>query len=111
MPMSRLFAGTLVRSCAAHRDGARGRLVQAGQDAQRRRLAAARRAEQRDELARLDVQGQPVEGLDRAVDPGQVVQFDGNPVRHVGTPGWVAGVGGLRRTARSDRGCCDACRG
>ena len=53
-------------------------LVEAGQDAQRGGLAAARRAEQRDQLAGFDVQGEPVERLDVAVDPGQVVEFDGD---------------------------------
>ena len=47
---------------------------------QRGGLAAARRAEQGDELAGLDVQGEPVEGAcTRAVDPAQVVQSDADP--------------------------------
>ena len=78
MPMSRLLAGTLLTSCAADRHRARRGLVEAGEDAQRGGLAAARRAEQRDQLARLDVQGETVERLDGAVDPGQVVEFDGD---------------------------------
>ena len=47
---------------AAHRDGAGRRLVEAGEDPQRGGLAAARRAEQGDQLAGLEVQGEPVEG-------------------------------------------------
>jgi hypothetical protein len=45
------------------------RLAQAGDDAQGRRLAAARRAEQRDELARPHVEVEAVE-CDHAVGEG-----------------------------------------
>ena len=38
--------------------------LQAGEDPQRGRLAAARRAEQHHHLARLDVEAEPVEGVD-----------------------------------------------
>ena len=94
-----LVRGHLGDVPAADRHGARGGLVQAGEDPQRGRLAAARRAEQGDQLTRLDVQGQPVERLDGAVDPGQVVEFDGDSVRHAGAPGCGAGVIGAVATA------------
>jgi hypothetical protein len=58
-----------------HRPGRGG--VEAGQDAQRGRLAAAGGPEQRDELSRLDVQGEPVQRPDGAVDAGEVGQLDG----------------------------------
>src|SRR4029077_537955 len=65
-------------------------------------FSAARRAEQRDELARLDVQGEPVERLQAAVHPGQVVEFDGNAVRHAETP-VEAGTGTTGSTAALPR--------
>src|SRR5262249_46499230 len=45
-------------------DRADGRLAQPGDDAQRRRLAAARRAEQRHELARANLEIKAIERLD-----------------------------------------------
>ena len=69
------------------------RLVEAGQRAQRGRLAAARRAEQRDQLARGDLERQPVEGVDRAVVAVQVEELDGD-------------AGALRATALASRGRC-----
>jgi hypothetical protein len=65
-----------------------GRL-EAGQDPQRRGLAAARRAEQRDQLARRDVQRQPMERADGAKGAGQVAQGDRRAV--------AAGPGNLLR--------------
>ena len=52
---------------AAERDPARVGLLEAGDHAQRRRLAGARRAEQREELARGDCQVDAVDGNDIAV--------------------------------------------
>ncbi len=62
---------------AADLDAAGRRLVEAGQDAQCRGLAAARRAEQGHELAGGEMEGESVERADRAVDPGQVRQLNG----------------------------------
>ena len=93
MPISRLFAETLVRSLPSTETVPE---VASSRPARMRSavvLPHPGRAEQGDQLTRLDVQRQPVEGLDRAVDPGEVVQLDGNAIRHVGTPGCVAVVG------------------
>ena len=51
MAMSRSLAGTWLIDPAVDRDGARGDRLQPGDHAQRRGLAAARRAEQHHELA------------------------------------------------------------
>ena len=61
---------------------ARRGLVEPGEDAQRGGLAAARRAQQGHQLTGLDVQGQPVEGLHRAVDAGQVGRSTATPAVH-----------------------------
>ena len=66
MPMSRLFAGVRRDVLAVDEHRARRRLVEAGEQAQRGRLAAARRAEQREQLARLDPQVSPASA---AIDP------------------------------------------
>jgi hypothetical protein len=62
---------------AADQDRPRGRHFEPGDHAQRRGLAAARRAEQRDQLARLDEQRDVVDGRDLAlaVDLGDVPEL------------------------------------
>ena len=51
-----------------------------------------------------DRQGQPVKGLQAAVHPGQVVEFDGNAVRHAETPeGAGVGTAGSAATRRRPR--------
>ena len=85
--MSRLLAGDAGEVLAADLDATRRGLVEPGQDAQRRGLAAARRAEQGDELARREVEGEAVERLDGAVDAGEVGQLDGEPGLGLGSRG------------------------
>src|SRR3546814_6015743 len=53
---------TLFRSLALQQDGALAGRLEAGQHAQQRGLAAARGAEQREELALEDVEGDVVDG-------------------------------------------------
>ena len=53
MPTWRWFGGMVGDVLAVDADGARGRALEAGDHAQGRRLAAARRAEERHELAAL----------------------------------------------------------
>ena len=77
MPMSRLLAGTSVTSRPADDDPAAVDLLEAGQRPQRRRLAAPRRAEQRDQRAGRDVEGEPVERLHLTVGAVQVLEPDG----------------------------------
>jgi hypothetical protein len=57
---------------ALDRDRALGRLLEAGDHPQRRRLAAPRRAQQREELAVVNVEVQPVDG-------DQIVKALGHP--------------------------------
>ena len=75
-----------VRALAVHLDGAGRRLDQIADQAQQRRLAAAGRADQRDELGRLDLQVDLLdcgdvpfrEGLRQAVDRDDAhTRFDG----------------------------------
>ena len=56
MPMLRWFGFSRVTSLPSITDRARGRLLEAGDHAQHRRLAAAGRPEEGDELAALDVE-------------------------------------------------------
>ena len=51
-------------------------LVEAGDEAQRRRLAAAARAEQRDELPRVEREVDPLERRDRAEGAPQLLELD-----------------------------------
>ena len=71
----RFAGGTYVTSLPCEQDAARGRLLEAGDHAQRRRLAAARRAEQREELALADPQVE-------IVDDGHVAEALGHAVEH-----------------------------
>ena len=61
---------------AVEHDAARRRLVEAGEHAQQRRLAAARGAEQREELALVDDQRQVVDGDEIAELLGDVLKRD-----------------------------------
>ena len=65
--MSRSFGGTSLTTCAADRDLAAGDLLEPGDHAQRRALAAARRADQDDELLVDDVEVDAADGLDVVV--------------------------------------------
>ena len=73
---------------------ARVGLLEAGDHAQRRRLAAARRAEQRQQLARLDVEADVAHGVDLALHA-------------CGRSAWRR----RRAGCRSDRPCASASRG
>src|SRR5206468_3419686 len=63
---------------AADHDPAGVRILQAGEDAQRGGLAAARRPEQGDEFARPDRKVQVVQGVDRAERAAQPVEVYGD---------------------------------
>src|SRR5690606_35886652 len=56
-----------------------GRMLEAGQHAQQRGLAAARRPEQREELALVDVERQVVDGGEIAEPLGDVAERDEGP--------------------------------
>jgi hypothetical protein len=75
------------------------RLLQTGEDAQRGRLATARGSEEHDELAGVQVQVQPVEGVHVAVRPAQAGQLDGDSGGASGRP--VVCVGHLLPFGRS----------
>ena len=66
---------------AAHRDGAVGRLLEAGDDAQQRRLPAARRADQANELSRCDRKVDAPERLDLAVAHAKALGHAGHRQR------------------------------
>ena len=61
-------------SCAVEQDAARGRPLEAGEHPQQRGLAAARRPEQREELALVDVERQVVDGGEVAEPLGDVLE-------------------------------------
>ena len=85
MPMSRLAAETRVMSLPPTVIAAGVGVLQAREQPQRGGLAAAGRAEQRDQLAGLQGQVQVVERDHRAVVPAQSLQphLDGGPGRAV----------------------------
>ena len=62
--------------CAGEQDLALGRLLEAGDHAQGRRLAAARRPEQRVELAARDAQVHVVDGGDVTESLGDAEDLD-----------------------------------
>src|SRR3954452_917894 len=70
--------------------------VEARDRPQRRRLPAARRAQERQELAARDVQVEPVEGHHGAVPAGQPLQPDGHPRALPQVGGAGDAVGGSR---------------
>ena len=84
MPMSR--AGIERRFGVADLDGAAVGVVQPGQDLQHRGLAAAGRADQRDQFAFLHVHGDVGDGQEfralRAIDLADVAQADEGLGRH-----------------------------
>ena len=79
--MSRSFGGTSLTTPLADEDVARGLLFQAGEHAQRGRLAAARRADEHQELLVADLEVEVVDRGDVAELLGDVVVGDG---RHSG---------------------------
>ena len=76
MPMSRLFGGDARDVLAVDDDPARVGAVEAGDEPQRRRLAAARRPEQREELALAELDLDAVERLHGAEVAVEVLQFE-----------------------------------
>ena len=78
IPMSRLFGGTWVMSLPSTTIRP-GRPVEAGDEPQRRRLAAAPTAEQREELALLERDLDPVERDDVAERAVQALELERTP--------------------------------
>ena len=76
MPMSRRFGDMRVTSSPPTRMLPRVGLVEARDEAQRRRLAAAARPEQRHELARLEREVDALERRHGAEGPPQPAQLD-----------------------------------
>ena len=66
MAMSRSFGGDVVDDALADRDLAGGDRLEPGDHGEQRRLAAARRADQHDELAGLDLEVDALQHLDGA---------------------------------------------
>ena len=78
MPMSRRLAGVVGHVASADDHAPAVGAVEAAEQAQRGRLAAARRAEQRDQLAGLDVEVELVECDERAEAARQALEVDGD---------------------------------
>ena len=66
MAMPRLAGGMSMTFVAVDQHAARGRILQPGDDAQQRRLAAAGRADEDDELAVLHLEVDALQHLDLA---------------------------------------------
>ena len=75
--MSRFCRRQLVHAPAGDHDVARGRALEPGDHAQGRGLAAARRAEQADDLAGRDVEIDIVDRDERAELLGDLAELDG----------------------------------
>ena len=76
MPMSRRFGGMPVTSLPSTRMLPGVGLVEAGDEPQRGRLAAAARPEQRDELARAEREVDALEGGHGAEGAPQLLELD-----------------------------------
>ena len=76
MLTGRSYGGMPAMSCAVDEDAARGRRLEARQHAQQRRLAAARAAEQAEDLAAVDVQRDVVDRDEVAELLGDVLDAD-----------------------------------
>ena len=102
---------------ARHPDRARGGRVQPGQDVHQGGLAAARRAHQRDDLALVHQQVEPLQGLDldpgRDVDPDQPVAHDQRPRAEVPLPRGTRSsmLVAIEPPASSLTAACRRCRG
>ena len=90
------LGAALLRVDAEDRDGAAVARAVALEHLDRRRLAGAVRSEQAEDLALLDLEVDPADGLDLPVGLVQVVDGDGG--RHL-----VPSAGALRRTGEVDR--------
>ena len=75
----RLFGGVSDTSLPSSKDSSRAGALEAGDHAQRRGLAAAARAEQREELAGRDVQVYAAHGLEVAEALGEIYELDVSP--------------------------------
>ena len=72
----RLSGGSQVTSLAPELDASAGRQVEAADHPERRGLAAARRPEEREELAGVDRQGDVVDGDDLAESLREIRETD-----------------------------------
>ena len=81
-----LLRGEVRDIAAGEPDGAGRGLLEAGDGAQERGLAAAGRAEDRDELARRDGEVDAMQHRRRAVADVEVLDLDGRGVGHPGSP-------------------------
>ena len=88
MAMSRSFGGTLVDDALADADLAGGDVLQPRDHAQQGRLAAARRADQDDELAVVDQDIDAMDDLDRSEGLSDVADRDRS---HAVPPGMLLG--------------------
>ena len=79
MAMPRLAGGTLLTLSPSIMHVAGGRILQPGDDAQQRRLAAAGRADEDDELAILDLEVDALQHLDPAEGFADVLEFRASP--------------------------------
>ena len=97
VPLVRRNVGDVL---AVDQDPALVHVVEPAERSEGRRLAAAGRSEQRDQLAGGDVDGQPVQGVDRAVPAVHVLERDGDAVsvRGDGSGSWSV----MRRAPRPD---------
>ena len=101
MLTGRRYGGTPARSCSVEHDASGVRLFEAREHAQQRGLAAAGRSEQREELAREDIERQRVDGDEIAEALGDVVERDDGPCRHGGTLKHICDGGETARGVRS----------
>jgi hypothetical protein len=72
----RLYGGTRLTSIAVEHDLARGRLLEASDHLERRGLAAARRAEHREELATFDAEVGVLDGHEVTELLANVLELD-----------------------------------
>jgi hypothetical protein len=88
MPMSRRWGGTMMRvtrkTTSANLNLARGRVFEPGDAAQCAGLAAARRAEQRIEVAAFDLEADAADRLDAAL-LGRIRQLQVLDIEHSGS--------------------------
>ena len=95
---------------ATEHDRAVGRLLEAGDHAQRGRLAAPGRAEQGEELARPDEQVEVVDRGERAEPLGDAAQLEVGPVvgpcRPLGPVSWARPRGRPTQAPITDANCC-----
>ena len=98
---------------AVDEDAAGRRLLEAGQHAQQRRLAAAGAAENREELAAMDVERHPVDRRDAVEQLRHVADLHQRGAFRRAPRGLAAGgpIGGLRAVLAGRRASCGSLRG